>query len=89
MNYKKAFKCNKCPQSNDENGCPVWTEMIQQNLQTGEERIQKMCGFQAMPIYMVEVIKASNRPAEEMSRVGNQIAEGFRKIDAVRLSHDS
>jgi len=67
MKYKSAWKCNKCPESNDEKGCPCWTELIETNAETGQERITKNCLFQLMPNLLVEVIKASNRPAAEIS----------------------
>jgi len=62
MKYKNAWKCQKCPESNDEKGCPGWTELIEMNVETGQERVTKECLFQMMPRLMVEVIKASNRP---------------------------
>jgi len=71
--YKKAFQCKKCPQRNDEEGCPVWWEFMQMNVATGEERLEKMCGFQAMPIFLIEVIKASNRPAAAIESMRNSM----------------
>ncbi len=29
--FKNAWKCHKCPQSNDENGCPAWWDFANAN----------------------------------------------------------
>ncbi len=83
MSYSNAFKCKKCPETNSKEGCPCWTELIQTNTQTGEHRTKKNCIFQLMPMLMVEVIKASNRPAEEISHTKNEIVKGFDNIKNV------
>lgn len=87
MKYKNAWKCSKCPECNDENGCPAWTELVMQNNITGETKLDKKCLFQFLPELMVEVIKASNRPAASMDAmrseaVGqlNNIASAMRKM---------
>ena len=87
MNYKNAMNCKKCPESNGENGCPCWTEIIMENSGTGEVKSVKNCLFQQLPMLMVEVIKASNRPAAEIgamrgeidTRMGD-IANGMRQV---------
>jgi hypothetical protein len=79
-NYKKAFNCKRCPQSNGEEGCPLWWETIQTNIQTGEECVTKGCGYQQLPVYLTEVIKASNRPAEEISKIREKAVEKIASI---------
>ena len=71
MNYKNPFECKECPES--EKGCPCWTELLETNIQTGEERITKDCLFKLMPRLMVEVIKASNRPAAAIESTRNAL----------------
>ena len=71
MNYKNAFECKDCPES--EKGCPCWTEIIETNLQSGEERITKDCLYKLLPRLMVEVIKASNRPAAAVESMRNSL----------------
>lgn len=51
MNYKNAGKCHKCPQRNDEQGCPWWWEYVQTNIATGEEKVVKQCGKAALPCF--------------------------------------
>ncbi len=87
MSFKNAWKCKKCPKSNEENGCPAWTELMMTNVQSGEEKLDKGCLFQMMPMLMVEVIKASNRPAAEigalksgMINAVSELAENTQKL---------
>ncbi len=80
MNYKAAFRCKKCPQSNGPEGCPVWIEIVIVNSETKHTAIDKNCGFQLMPLLMVEVIKASNRPAEEMSALREGMTMQYRQL---------
>lgn len=90
MNYKNAFTCKKCPQSNNESGCPMWWEFIQTDTSNHREQLTKMCGYQALPLYLIEVIKASNRPAAEIgamrgemdTRMGD-IANGMRLVPSM------
>lgn len=75
MNYKNPFECKECPES--EKGCPCWTEIIETNIQTGAERITKDCLFKLMPRLMIEVIKASNRPAAAVESMRNSLVENL------------
>lgn len=83
MRYKNAWNCKRCPQSNGENGCPAFVEYQQENPVTGETRTAKECLFQALPVFLVEVIKASNRPAAAVESTRNEIAKGFQKVGQV------
>ncbi len=80
MNYKNAFKCKKCPQSNNENGCPMWWEIIETNTETGKERVRKACGYILMPLFLTEVIKASNRPAAAIEATRNALVESLTRL---------
>ena len=76
-NYKNAFKCHKCPQSNNSNGCPAWNEVIMSNAQTGSEQIVKGCNFQLLPWIMTEAIKASHLATGTAADYKNEMARGF------------
>lgn len=78
--YSNAFNCQSCPGNSGLNGCPCWTEIVETNLQTGEERINKDCLFRMMPHMLVEVIKASNRPAAEIGRMREEVVKGVAQI---------
>ena len=82
-NYKNAFNCKHCPQTDNENGCPVWWKVTYTNA-IGEQRIDEKCGFQHMPAFFIEVIKAANRPAAVIESMRNEtvhaLMDGFTKI---------
>jgi LDH2 family malate/lactate/ureidoglycolate dehydrogenase len=83
MAYSKhAFNCVKCPQKNGEGGCPAWWETQWTNALNGEQKIIKSCGFEQLPLYITELIKASSRPTAEMEQVRNEIAQGFGALAA-------
>lgn len=80
MKYKNAFRCDNCPESNGEDGCPAWNEIIMTNIQSGEDKIVKGCTFQLMPFIMTEAIKASNTSASTFAAIKNEIARGYSLI---------
>lgn len=82
-NYKRAFQCQNCPQSGDENGCPYWWEIIQSNKANGEEKVTKGCGTVLMQKFLIETMIAANRPAAAFESLRNQIVGGFEKIGAM------
>lgn len=80
MNYKNAFKCKKCPQSNGENGCPAWWEWMAHTPETGEDNIMKMCGFQAMPIFLTRTMQISGGQQAAVEDMRNHLVEGFDRV---------
>lgn len=78
--YKRAFKCAKCPRNNTEDGCPAWTEFMVHSVATGEDTMHRQCIFQALPVLLTHVIKASNRPAAAIESTRNEIAKGLAKV---------
>ncbi len=76
-NYKNAFRCKKCPQSNKEDGCPAWNEMIMTNATTGDQRVESGCFFQVMPALVVDSIKASTVATNTHAGIKNEMANGF------------
>jgi len=83
MAYKNAWNCKRCPRTNTDIGCPAWTELLETNIATQEERITKDCLFILLPRLMVEVIKVSNRPAAEISAMRCEVGKGFVQIASV------
>lgn len=71
--YSRAFQCAKCPKNGDESGCPMWWEIITENVISGEVKVAKDCGFRLLPQMMVEVIKATNRSTENSNHVANKL----------------
>lgn len=76
----KAWDCANCPQ--DTAICPAWAELVETHVRTGDERITKDCMFRLLPRMIVEVIKASNRPAAEVGQLRQEIFRGL--TNAVR-----
>ncbi len=64
-------KCKSCMYTGQDRPCPCWVDavegMTETNIVTGEERLITGCFYQVIPQLMVHVVKASNRPAAEMS----------------------
>jgi hypothetical protein len=80
MNYKNAFKCRKCPQSNKEDGCPAWNEIIMTNPQTGETKVEADCFYKMMPALLVESIKSANVATSTHADIRNEVGKGFAAI---------
>lgn len=80
MAYAKAFKCQECPEKSGPEGCPCWWEMIETQGGSGEQRLKKGCGLsqEMLLCALIEVIKASNRPAAAVESCRNEIAQGFQ-----------
>lgn len=86
-NYSNAFVCEKCPTNNGPDGCPCWTGLIETNVQTGEQRINENCLFRLLPGMLVEVIKASNRPAAEIGAMREGVIESVTKLAQAAIPH--
>ena len=80
-NYKNAFKCKKCPQSNGENGCPMWWEFMAFEIGSSKEELKKMCGYQALPIFLIETVRASNRPAAELGALRTAFVNKMEQVE--------
>lgn len=78
--YKNAFKCKKCPQSNKEDGCPAWNEIIMTNPTTGEQKVEGGCFYQVMPMLLIESIKSSNVSASTHADIKTEVGRGFARI---------
>jgi hypothetical protein len=77
--YKKAFKCNKCPQRNDENGCPMWWELVMTN-DNGDTKVEKKCGYAMLPELMIETIRSSDHSAAAAYDMRNKVVDAAQKV---------
>jgi hypothetical protein len=88
--------CEKCPHRYDAAGCPCWigpqAGFMETNVVTKEERFVTGCFYQVIPKLMVEVIKASNRPAAAVEGIRNEMVRGMTMIaqglPVLRARHD-
>lgn len=58
----------------------MWWKTVQTELETGRERIWEECGFVQLPTFLVEVIKASNRPAAAVESMRNEMVRGMEGV---------
>lgn len=80
---KDAVNCRRCPRDGSRDGsrgCPLWWKTVQTEVETGRERIWEECGLVQLPVYLVEVIKASNRPAAAVESMRNEMALGIERV---------
>lgn len=86
-------ECPRTANPEAKNYCPAWSDGVAWcNEETSEEKIVH-CAFEAMMPAMVQVIKASNRPASEIEATRNELAKGFQHVGkaldaAMQLEHD-
>ena len=90
---KNANICHKCPKdgaSDGSRGCPWWWKTTHENVSTNEIKVIEECGKVQLPLFLVEVIKASNRPAAAVESARNEIsrlvAEVGRSAPGLTLS---
>lgn len=79
MGFKRAFDCKRYD-GKTPCDCPCWMQILETNIQTGEERITADCKHIVEPRIWVEILKASNRPAAAVESTRNEIATGLRNV---------
>jgi len=84
QNYKNAFKCDKCPGSNDEDGCPVWLETIMTNTQTLEIKSVGQCGFQSLMKIVIDNTKASDILTENITSLPKRLVTSLNEFQKQR-----
>ena len=85
MNYKNAFKCKKCPQSDGESGCPMWWEMMLTNDVTDEKKLEKACGYALMPQLLILNYKQATHSVFAAYDMRNKVVKNVSKvIEAVK-----
>lgn len=53
-----------------------------ENPETHETKVQRDCLFRLLPVFLIEVIKASNRPAAAIESTRNELITGLGAIAA-------
>ena len=84
--YKNAFNCKRCPQSLDEDGCPVWAEQIWTDKLTGDSIVNKGCGFALMQHLLVDVVKQAATAPAEISQMRQEVVESVQKATIATLA---
>lgn len=83
--YKNAFKCSKCPQSNGPTGCPAWLETTVTEINTGEHKLQKGCGYQVIPQLLVQLAKIEDTRAGEISSMKEAVVDQVTKASLLYM----
>lgn len=78
-NYKNAFKCKKCPESSNENGCPLWWEVILTN-DIGEQKLAKGCGYRLMPEMLAITCKQATHTTYAAYDMRNKVVDNVGKV---------
>ena len=80
LSYKNAWKCKKCPQTNNETGCPMWWEVVMKNDETGQTKVEKGCGFQLLPSMMALVSTNSLHSVAASYDMRNKVLKNVGKV---------
>ena len=83
--YKNAFNCKKCPQSNDENGCPVWWEQVWVDKDSGNQALKSGCGFFMVQDLIMDVVKQGFGARAEVSTMREEVVNGVEKATVAML----
>lgn len=82
--YKNAWKCQQCPERNDQDGCPAWIDgVVETNVQTGEIRVVRQCMLPKIPEWFTLVIQSANRAAKAAEITRNKTVESFEALIGV------
>ena len=87
--YKNAFKCSKCPQNNGPTGCPVWLETTVTEINTGEHKLQRGCGFQMVPSFLVDLAKVEDTRAGEISSMKEAVVDQVTKASLLYMDRNN
>ena len=80
MNYKNAFKCKKCPESNGSKGCPLWWEIVMTHETTNDKKIEKACGYTLMPQLLVLNYKQTTHGLWAAYDMRNKVVKNVGKV---------
>lgn len=80
---RHAFQCHKCPKQAGDKGCPAWWETVWEKPRAdavADVTTVKGCAFEQMPNYLIEVVKASNRPAAELGQIREELLKSLGRL---------
>lgn len=58
----------------------MWWEYTEKNIKSNEIKVTKDCGYVLLPRLLTDVIRCSNRPAQEINEVRNEMAKGLARV---------
>lgn len=83
--YKNALNCKRCPQTNDETGCPVWWEQVWIDKDSGKQALKKGCGFFMVQDLIMDVVKQGFGARAEVSAMREEVVNGVEKATVAML----
>lgn len=87
--YKNAFRCHKCPQTNDITGCPKWIEFeVTNDLDTQAKekfKIEAGCSDVMLPRLLLDIVKGVHTGAKETSKLRKATARSVGTAAAAYL----
>jgi hypothetical protein len=87
--YKNAYNCKRCPQTNDESGCPKWLEITEHQDPLVAEGdgfvIRKGCVDQMLPGILIAIAKGVHTGACETSALREATARSVGTAAAAYL----
>jgi hypothetical protein len=80
MSFKNAFKCKNCPETNSEKGCPLWWEIMFTQDTTGEQKMEKNCGYILLPQLLIMTAKSANHTTYAAYDMRNKVVKNINKV---------
>ena len=85
-NYRNAFKCDECPQSYEEDGCPAWLTYDEVDTR-GMRREILGCGIAIIPHLILQNMKASDRATETVDKSRTQVEVMCQLFTEIVVDH--
>jgi len=82
-NYKKAFNCKRCPGRNDEDGCPMWWEVLLEDANNPAiTKTVKGCGYALTPDMFMMTAKAAWTQAATVQAMREEVSDKVSRAAA-------
>lgn len=65
----------------------MWWEFMATPVGQSQSELRKMCGYQALPTFLTEIISASNRPAAAIESMRNETVNAIRNHSLAMAIH--
>ena len=80
LRFTNAFKCKKCPETSNENGCPMWWEVILTNDDTKAQKVLKGCGYQLLPEMLAMTCQQAMHTTFAAYDMRNKVVKNVGKV---------
>ena len=81
QNYARAFKCEACPGTDDETGCPNWWRWEEvDSSNPNNKRVVEQCGFVASKYFEVQRLANTRFVVDNTVETRNMIANTTQQL---------